>query len=209
MNLSPEEIRVLGCLLEKERTTPDVYPLTLNALLVACNQSTNRNPIVHYDELTVERALASLREQGLARRGAYAGSRSPKHRHALDETWHLSIPEQAILGVLMLRGPQTVGEIKMRTERLYAFSSPDELDAALTELSSRADPLIAKQARQPGQKESRYTHTLNQVETSEEHPAEIGSRNEQLDRLTILEMEVQTLRQQFDALQAHILRENS
>jgi len=186
-----------------------VYPLTLNALLVACNQSTNRNPIVHYDELTVERALASLREQGLARRGAYAGSRSPKHRHALDETWHLSIPEQAILGVLMLRGPQTVGEIKMRTERLYAFSSPDELDAALTELSSRADPLIAKQARQPGQKESRYTHTLNQVETSEEHPAEIGSRNEQLDRLTILEMEVQTLRQQFDALQAHILRENS
>src|SRR6476619_3270702 len=121
MPLSPEEARVLGCLLEKERTTPDAYPLSLNALLSACNQSTNRSPVVSYGQETVEAALDQLRERSFVRRGVYPGSRVIKYKHVLDEALAVGPPEAALLCVMLLRGPQTPGELKSRTERLHPF----------------------------------------------------------------------------------------
>src|SRR5690606_24275420 len=112
ISLSPEAVRVLGVLIEKEKTTPDNYPLTLNSLVSGCNQSTNRNPVVSYDELTIERALTELRDCSLAKRGVYAGSRVPKHRHSLEEVVNISSEALAVLAVLLLRGEQTLGEIK-------------------------------------------------------------------------------------------------
>lgn len=203
MSLSTEEIRVLGCLLEKEHSTPDAYPLTLHALVGACNQTTNRSPVVSYDEFTVERALASLREQGLARRGVYAGSRTPKHRHALDETWHLSTAEQALLCLLMLRGPQTLGELKSRSERLYQFSSLEEIDETLNELAGRADPLVKRIPRQPGQKEGRVTHTLAEGDESGSHDSPQPA-DDSTDRISLLEIEVRALRAELDELRTQL-----
>jgi len=160
MDLNAEEQRVLGALIEKSLTRPDDYPLTLNALVAACNQTTNRDPVVHYDELTVERALAGLREQELARRGVYAGSRVPKHRHSADETLTLNEAELAVLSVLLLRGPQTPGELKVRTERAHVFVTLAELDATIDALASRTEPLVERLDRQPGQKEARIRHLL-------------------------------------------------
>ena len=125
MPLSPEEARVLGCLLEKERTTPDAYPLSLNALVSACNQSTNRSPVVQYRDDTVEAALDELRERSFVRRGVYPGSRVIKYRHVLDEALGIGPPEMAVLCVMLLRGPQTPGELKARTERLHPFKDLD------------------------------------------------------------------------------------
>lgn len=164
MDLTAEEQRVLGALMEKSLTRPDDYPLTLNALLAACNQTTNRDPVVHYDELTVERALAGLRDQELVRRGVYAGSRVPKHRHVADETLTLSRAEQAVIAVLLLRGPQTPGELKARTERAYAFAGLGELDATVDALATRLVPLVERLARQPGQKEGRVAHLMTSRE---------------------------------------------
>lgn len=158
--LSPEAIRVLGVLLEKEQTTPDNYPLTLNALVAGCNQSTNRHPVVSYDEMTIERALTELRENSLALRGVYAGSRVPKHRHSIEEVLHLSKQAKAVLTVLLLRGEQTLGEIKQRTERMTDFASLDECDKAVDELSLMNPPLVKRLERAPGQKEARITHLL-------------------------------------------------
>ncbi len=158
--LSPEAIRVLGVLLEKEKTTPDNYPLTLNALVSGCNQSTNRNPIVHFDEMTIERALTELREHSLAVRGVYAGSRVPKHRHSLVDVFDLSDDAQAVLTVLLLRGEQTLGEIKQRTERMADFATLDDCDKAVEELLVFSPPLARRIEKMPGHKEARITHTL-------------------------------------------------
>ncbi|MGZ4799964.1 MAG: YceH family protein [Acidimicrobiia bacterium] len=163
MSLSPEEARVLGCLLEKERTTPDAYPLSLNALVSACNQSTNRSPVVHYSETTVETALDELRERSFVRRGVYPGSRVIKYRHVLDEALGIGPPEMAVLGVLLLRGPQTPGELKARTERLHSFRDLVAVEDTLDRLSGRDEPLTRRLTREPGQKEARVCELLTEA----------------------------------------------
>jgi len=152
--LSAEEARVLGCLMEKAVTTPDHYPLSVNALINACNQTTNREPVVDYDESTIERALEALRDKNLSRRVRATGQRVVKHRHVIDETLQLTVPEFAVLGVLLLRDAQTPGELKQRTERWHSFRSLDDVEQALERLGQRG---YAEQlARRPGQKEARW-----------------------------------------------------
>jgi uncharacterized protein YceH (UPF0502 family) len=152
------EIRVLGCLLEKQRTTPDAYPLSLNALRLACNQATARDPVVAYDEAEVRAALDRLSRKGWVRLASGRGSRAVKFRHLLDDALRLSDAELAVLGVLMLRGPQTPGELKQRTERMHAFASLDELEAVLDGLAERE--LAERLSRRPGQKEQRHRQLL-------------------------------------------------
>jgi len=158
MDADPAELRVLGCLIEKQRTTPDVYPLSLNALRLACNQSTNRDPVVEYDEPTIRDALQRLSARGWVRLASGPGSRAVKYRHLFDEALHVSGPEISLLAVLMLRGPQTLGELKTRTERLHGFGSTAEVDEALRGLAQRE--LVAQLDRRPGQKEERWTELL-------------------------------------------------
>jgi len=158
MDLSPSETRVLGCLLEKQKTTPDVYPLSLNALRLACNQSTNRDPVVDYDEPAIRIALHRLERRGLARLASGAGSRAAKYRHLLAEALPLDAGEQAVLCVLMLRGAQTPGELKQRSERMHAFADLAELQSTLAGLTDRG--LVARLERRPGQKEERYMQLL-------------------------------------------------
>jgi hypothetical protein len=152
------EIRVIGCLIEKQRTTPDVYPLTLNALRLACNQSTNRDPVVDYDEATIRDALQRLSRRRWARLASGHSSRASKYRHLLDDALGLAPDELAVLAVLMLRGPQTPGELKGRTERLHPFASLDDVHATLDRLAARE--LVVRRDRRPGQKEDRYEQLL-------------------------------------------------
>lgn len=159
-DLSPEEVRVLGCLVEKHRTTPQSYPLTLNALRLACNQVTNRDPVVDYDDPTIERALAGLRSRGLTRVVYSTSNRATKYRHVLEEALGLDEAEIAALCVLALRGPQTTGEIKGRSERLHAFADLGEVQTALDRLAGREPPLVVRLERRPGQKDARYAHLL-------------------------------------------------
>jgi uncharacterized protein len=163
VDLSAPEIRVLGCLLEKQRTTPEAYPLSLNALRLACNQSTNRDPVVEYDEATIRDALHRLSRRRWARLASGPGSRAPKYRHLLDEALALPDDELAVLCVLMLRGPQTPGELKQRTERLHPLADLSAVHATLIRLIDRE--LAARLERRPGQKEERYTHLLGEDAT--------------------------------------------
>jgi uncharacterized protein YceH (UPF0502 family) len=158
VDLSAPEIRVLGCLLEKQRTTPEAYPLSLNALRLACNQSTNRDPVTEYDEAVIRDALHRLSRRRWARLASGAGSRAPKYRHLLDEALGLPEDELAVLCVLMLRGPQTPGELKQRTERLHPLADLSTVLAALERLIDRE--LAVRLQRRPGQKEERYTQLL-------------------------------------------------
>ncbi|HLF40051.1 MAG TPA: YceH family protein [Acidimicrobiia bacterium] len=158
--LTPEEVRVVGCLIEKQMTTPDYYPMTQNAVMAACNQLSNRNPVVSYDDNTVRLTLNSLRGKQVARIIHTPGSRAPKHRHVFDEALELERGELALLGVLMLRGPQTAGELRTRTERMHEFATLSEVEETLERLADRADPLVVRLERQPGQKEPRYVHLL-------------------------------------------------
>jgi len=157
---SPAELRVLGCLIEKQRTTPDQYPLTLNALRLACNQSTNRDPVVAYDEATVRDAARRLAAREWARLASGQGSRAVKYRHLLDRALELSEAELSLLAVLMLRGPQTPGELKQRGERLHPFASLEDVDEALSALAGR--DLVVRVPRRPGQKEDRYAQLLGE-----------------------------------------------
>jgi uncharacterized protein len=152
------ELRVLGCLIEKQRTVPDAYPLSLNSLRLACNQATNRDPVVEYDEESIRVALAGLSRRGWARLASGPGSRVVKYRHLFDEAIGLSHAEVSLLAVLMLRGAQTPGELKQRTERLHPFASLKEVDCVLERLIERE--LVARLPRRPGQKETRYRHLL-------------------------------------------------
>ena len=158
--LTPEEVRVIGCLVEKQLATPDYYPMTENALVAACNQLSNRNPVVAYDNDTVRLTLNSLRAKGLARIMHIHGGRVPKHRHVLDEVLELDRGALAMLCVLALRGPQTAGELRTRSERLFEFESLGAVDEALEALAERDDPLVVRLERAPGQKEARYAHLL-------------------------------------------------
>jgi len=165
------EQRVLGCLIEKQRTTPDQYPLSLNSLRLACNQSTNRDPVVDYDESQVRTAAQRLGEFGWARLASGAGSRTAKYRQLVDESLGLDSAETALLALLFLRDPQTVAELKTRSERLHRFADNQELSATLTRLDTRE--LVHLLPRRPGQREERWTHLLGEAPT-EEAPAPAG-----------------------------------
>jgi len=160
MNLSASETRVLGCMLEKQLTTPDIYPLTLNSLRLACNQSTNRDPVVEYDDAILRDALHHLERRGFTRLASGRGSRAPKYRHLLAEALPMAGDEQAVMSVLMLRGPQTPGELKQRTERMHSFAELAAVHETLDRLIARG--LVACLERRPGQKEDRYTQLLEQ-----------------------------------------------
>ena len=189
--LNDAEVRVLGSLIEKEITTPDYYPLSLNALMNACNQSSNRNPVTRFDEASVARAVDSLREKKLVHFVDRSESRVTKYRHVLYEAMSLSRPAIAVMCVLMLRGPQTVGEIRTRTNRLYDFASLEQVETTLNALMSGESPFIVRLPRQTGQKEVRYAHLLcGEVTLTEPGP--------ELDRLGKLEKEVEDLKKQFD-----------
>jgi uncharacterized protein YceH (UPF0502 family) len=207
------EIRVLGCLVEKQHATPDVYPLSLNALRLACNQATNRDPVVDYDEQTVVEALRRLALRGWTRLASGAGSRARKHRHLLDEAFGLDDAEISLLAVLMLRGPQTPGELKQRCERLHPFADLAAVHATLGGLVER--DLVARHERRPGQKEDRYEQLLGgevvvsaASEPAGESPeAELvpaGRASAELtpaeDRLTRLERELSALRAEVRSL---------
>lgn len=212
MELTAEEGRVLGCLLEKQRTVPDSYPLTMNALISACNQSTNRDPIVSFGEMTIEGALAGLRDKNLARRGVYHGSRVPKHRHVVGEALEIDDAQSALLCVLLLRGPQTPGELKGRTERLFAFGDLAAVELSLDELVARG--FVAKQPRQPGHKESRYAQLFTRAEasptrsetlTAPDVPVSMPRTDSVSDaRLTAVESAVRELRAQLDELRSRL-----
>ena len=162
------EIRVLGCLIEKQRTTPDVYPLTLNALRLACNQSSNRDPVVDYDENTIRAAIDRLVQRKWATLASWSNRRSMKYRHTLDGALGLDDAEIAVLDVLMLRGAQTPGELKTRTERLHRFAGMDELGETLERLIERQ--LVARLERRPGQREERYRHLVGGDESPDAEP---------------------------------------
>jgi uncharacterized protein len=186
------EIRVLGCLVEKQRTTPDVYPLSLNALRLACNQSTNRDPVVEYDEPTIRGALERLSRRGWVRLASGPGSRAAKYRHLADEALGVSGAQLSLLAVLMLRGPQTLGELKSRVERLHRFESVGDVAETLAALAERE--LVERQGRRPGQKEERWAQLLGGAADEQEAPPpppRAGSLEERVQRL---EREVAELR---------------
>jgi uncharacterized protein len=208
------EIRVAACLVEKQRTTPDQYPLTLNSLRLACNQLTNRDPVVDYDESTIRSALDRLRRRNWAAMATWSTSRTAKYKHLLDNALQLSPPELSLMTVLMLRGPQTPGELRARTERMYMFESNDELEITLLELIERE--LVKPLPRRPGERGQRYAHLLAGDEVAEppgdlaapspEHaapPAADGGLGERVDRLeaelAALQAELRGLRDRLDA----------
>jgi uncharacterized protein YceH (UPF0502 family) len=186
------ELRVLGCLIEKQRTTPDVYPLSLNALRAACNQTTNRDPVVEYDEETVRSALRRLEQRRWVRLASGRGSRAAKFRHLLDEALGVGDPELALLAVLMLRGDQTVGELKARAERLHPFPSLAEVHETLDRLIQRE--LVVRLPRAPGQKEERYRQLLGGEEELRPAPADVAPAGDLEARVERLEAEVAALR---------------
>ena len=205
MQLDEAEVRVLGALMEKEIATPEYYPLSLNALVNACNQKSNREPVVSYREDTVETALAGLRAKGLAVRMSGHDMRVPKHSHRLSEVINLGRREAAVLCVLMLRGPQTAGELRGRTERLYEFDDLEAMDACLTRLMEwEPEPLVARLQRQVGYKEVRYAHLLSGEPSAmplaqapsvrEVHDDSVARLQASVDRL---EAEVADLKRQF------------
>ncbi len=159
--LNEIEARVLGSLVEKQLTTPEYYPLTLNALVNACNQKSNRDPMVSYDETTVTQCLETLRDRNLVYVFYGSTSRVPKYKHMLPTVYELEPSETAVMDVMLLRGPQTLGELRTRTERLYSFSGLGEIQETLDALIRRDDPLVAKLPVQPGQKEARFAHLLS------------------------------------------------
>jgi uncharacterized protein YceH (UPF0502 family) len=170
MVLSPEEARVVACLIEKQATVPDSYPLTLNSLRLACNQSTNRDPIVAYDDRTVEAALVSLKSMGLVRFVHPShGGRTIRYRHVADERWHLSLAELGVLAVLVLRGPQTVGEVRARSERQLADADEDAtVDEILDTLAARSpEPFAVRLERRPGERDARWAHLLSGFATAQ------------------------------------------
>ena len=204
MELTAEEIRVLGVLMEKEATTPDHYPMSTNALTNACNQKTSRDPVVDYDQHTVSSTMLLLRPAGLAR--TVISGRTEKHRHVMDEALGLDHGEVALLAVLMLRGPQTPGELRTRTERAHGFESVDEVESVLAALADRPEPLVRNLGRGPGQSQDRWLHLLGdaaaltqaaqageRVQTSAEAPSSTG-----------LEARVAELERRISALEAEL-----
>ena len=210
--LTDVEVRILGSLLEKEVTTPEYYPLSLNALLAACNQTTNRDPVMRLDEDTATHAIIALRRGGLLHQIQPVGSRVTKFQHLLAEELKLDARQLAVLGVLMLRGPQTPGELHARTARLASFASIPDLEEVLESLIAREpEPLVARLARRPGQKEVRYAHLLGgepaQAEASaaeEERPVATRRAGSEDERIAALERTVEELRAEVAAVRADL-----
>jgi hypothetical protein len=209
LQLSAQEARVLGCLIEKEMTTPEYYPLSLNALTNACNQKSNRDPVMHLDESDVIRCLDALRFHGLAMQSASDGGRVPKYQHNLRQKLYLEPEELAILCELLLRGAQTIGELRSRCERMHAFSNLEEVNAVLHLLSTRKEPLLIKLPRQAGRKENRFAHLLSGTPDIEEpsgnEPAPEAARRHveaQEARMLAVEEEVAILRSEVASLTA-------
>jgi hypothetical protein len=204
--LNEVEVRVLGSLIEKQITTPEYYPLTLNALTLACNQKNNRNPVTSFNESRVEEALDSLREKNLAYVFHGSTSRVPKFKHVVPEVLHLTRPETAVMCVLMLSGPQTVGEIRTRGSRLYDFSGLEEVDETLHALSTKdTEALVVKLPRQPGQKDARWAHLLSgevDVEqlAEEQNSGRATRRSSDGERIEQLEASVETLASEVESL---------
>ncbi len=208
MILTEIETRILGSLIEKDITTPDYYPLSLNALVNACNQKNNRDPIMALDESTVRQALSTLQEKRLAGPASGADSRVPKFEHRLQEVFNFDRREIAVVCVLLLRGPQTPGELRSRTDRMYHFETLDDIVFTLDRLAQREPPLARVLPRQPGTKESRYTHLFS-GEPPESRVARAPSpanadSNPAADRLTALEEEVSRLRQELSEVQEQL-----
>ena len=200
MDADAIEIRVLGCLIEKQRTAAGAYPLSLNALRLACNQATNREPVVDYDEPTIRSALERLSRRGWTRLASGAGSRAAKYRHLLDEVVGVSPTELSLLAVLMLRGPQTPGELKQRAERLHPFVSLAEIEGVLAGLIER--DLVARLARRPGQKEERYAQLMGEggpVEVAIAAPAGADRVGMLERRVALLEEDLAALREALNA----------
>lgn len=223
MDLTGSEQRVLGVLLEKQLTTPDQYPLTLNALRNGCNQATNRDPVVDYDEATLRDALERLGRRRWTRYASAAGSRAPKYRHLLDEALSVTRDEQAVLAVLLLRGPQTAAEVRARTERLHRFAGAEELADTFARLASRG--LAREIGRRPGQKGDRWQHMLGddtpidqaslppfQERVPEDSPAaldaadagDVARAGTGSARIAAVEAELRSLRAELDALRARV-----
>lgn len=194
MEADAAEIRVLGCLLEKQRTTPDAYPLSLNALRLACNQATNRDPVVEYDEQEVIAALRRLAQKGWTRLASGAGSRTRKYRHLLADAFDADDAGLALLAVLMLRGPQTPGELKQRAGRLHAFADLASVHDALAALVEAG--YVARHDRRAGQKEERYEHLLGGGEEIGDEAAVTPAPDSLEDRLASAERELAELREQ-------------
>lgn len=206
--LTEIEARVLGSLIEKDITTPDYYPLSLNALVNACNQKNNRDPVMTLDENAVRDALSTLQEKRLAGPASGADSRVTKYEHRLQEVFNFDRRETAILGVLLLRGPQTPGELRSRTDRMYHFEALDDVVSTLDRLGQREPPLVRMLPRQPGTKESRYTHLFSGEPP--EQPAVPMARASSLDappsadRISNLEEEVARLRTELTEVQRQL-----
>ncbi len=203
--LTDIETRVLGSLIEKQVTTPEYYPLTLNALMLACNQKNNRNPVTSYSESQVADAVETLREKNLAYVFYGSTSRVPKFKHVMPEVMHLSHPEVALMCVLMLRGAQTLGELRGNGARLHEFAGLEEVETTLNALIAQDPPLVARLPRQPGQKEGRFAHLLNgeidvealaeQERVAAASPTRRASLEQKVDDLAA---EVEKLKEQFE-----------
>ncbi len=193
--LHPIEVRVLGSLLEKEITTPEYYPLSLNALINACNQKSNREPVVNFDQETVEHALQTLRDKGLLLTITGAGSRVPKYGHRISEKLNLGRRELAIVCELMLRGPQTLGELRTRADRMHSFEDLAQVESVIEHLPE----LITKLPRRPGEKEARYAHLLSGAPAIPENEPEVAQPLRS-DRIANLKAEVAELRRDLESL---------
>jgi uncharacterized protein len=210
VNLTPIETRVLGALIEKDITTPDYYPLSLNALLNACNQKNNRDPLMTLDEAAVRGALATLQERRMAGPAGGADSRVTKYEHRLQEVFNFDRREIAIVCVLLLRGPQTPGELRGRTDRMYRFEALDDVVSTLDRLAQREPPLVRALARQPGTKEVRHMHLfsaeppehLMQTQVARPIPALADDPNS--ERIAAMEQEVSRLRTELTDIQQQL-----
>jgi uncharacterized protein YceH (UPF0502 family) len=198
MDADAVEIRVLGSLIEKQRTTPEAYPLSLNALRLACNQSTNRDPVVDYSEPEIRPALERMSNRGWVRLASGPGSRAVKYRHLLDQALDLAKDELALLAVLMLRGPQTLGELKQRSERLHAFGSTEQVAETLDRLAERE--LVSRLPRRPGQKEDRFAQRLGGAEEADPGPHPHAPATDDATRLAEIEARLERLERNFDEL---------
>ncbi|HKG43424.1 MAG TPA: YceH family protein [Gaiellaceae bacterium] len=198
------EIRVVGCLIEKQRTTPDVYPLTLNALRLACNQSTNRDPVVDYDENTIRAGIERLVQRKWATLASWSNRRSMKYRQTLDAALGLDEAELSVMAVLMLRGSQTPGELKARTERLHRFGDMEQLGATIERLAGRE--LVARLERRPGQREERYAQLLGEASEQAEQVEERAAApdDDRIDRIDRIERELRELRSAVQALREEL-----
>lgn len=205
MTLTATEVRVLGSLIEKQLTTPEYYPLTLNALTAACNQKSNREPVMSLGESEIMAAIDRLRDESLVYLYYGTGTRTVKYKHMLPSVYELDAAGVAVMAVLMLRGPQTIGEIRERTGRMHEFQDLNEVQQTLDALTQRDEPLIVRLERQPGQKESRFGHLLSgEIEVSSLGPTteKRASSSADASRLSVLETEVSAMKNELAELKA-------